>query len=299
MSENHSLSMYAVRNENIDEWFFPLSFAGESKTCIEEKEKHMSELKKTTCKTLKENLTQYSLLEILHHEVGNGLAVISGYTQMLQRARFSSSSLESEASCAYLTKLEQRMVQLNEFLTHIRKFVFQPSDTRFCEKLITTDLAILVQQVFERLAPLYAEKPIEVHFPSQQLCVRCDVLWIEFVLEHVLSHNMAFHEGPSSLHLTLECHKTAVQERGEARMGIHICMRHPKRSHVTRSDIFGSWSQTLDQHDQDICMSLCEDILQMHGGRIWSELKSRRMFSMYIALPLSVMSASSSEPVVE
>lgn len=255
----------------------------------------MSKLNAATCKVLKDNLANYSLLEIIHHEVGNGLAVITGYTRLLQRTvpmseqqclpsepEIEAQNREKEES--YLQTISQRETQLNDFLTRIRDLSLYPADARFCQNMSKTDFTFLVRVIAERVMPLYKHQKVQIHLPAQPLYVKCDPLWIKLVLEHVINHKMAFHCGATPIEIDLVC----CQDRHvqEARMGIHIIERVPKRRPIAAENVFETWSQTLDQRDQDVCMALCTEILQEHGGRIWSEQRPGRKESMYVSLPL-------------
>jgi signal transduction histidine kinase len=69
-------------------------------------------------------------------------------------------------------------------------------------------------------------------------------------------------------------------------MGVHIHNRNPKRQPVLEDNIFSRWTQTLDEHDQDVCMAMCIEVLKEHQGRIWTEEGDTEGESMYIALPV-------------
>jgi light-regulated signal transduction histidine kinase (bacteriophytochrome) len=259
----------------------------------------MPKLKATTCKELKDNLANYSLLEIIHHVVGNGLAVITGYTQLLQRLV---SPLEQqhmplgpdrgkqhhEKGEFYLQTIAQGETQLNDFLAHIRGLSLYPANARFCQTLLKTDLTFLVKRTTDRLLPLYKSQKVQCHWTAQPLYVMCDPLWIELVLEHVISHNIAFHSGSTPVKIDLLCYhdRDSSPPLHEIQVGVHITKRYMKRRKIAAKNVFEVWSQTLDQRDQDVCMALCDEILQEHGGRIWSEQNQGRKESMYVSLPL-------------
>ena len=257
----------------------------------------MSELQTSTCKVLKDNFANYSLLEIVHHEMGNGLAVVTGYTQLLQRldAEHENQILPEESVAGkqyrekrdgYLQVIAQREAQMNNFLAHIRRLSLYPPHTRFHQKMSKTDLMLLSQEVVNRLSPLHKQHKIQIHNPEKPLCAMCDSPWIELVWEHVINHNVAFHQGSAPIKIDLICCPHPTELTQEAQMRIHIQKRTPKRQPVAEEEIFATWSQTLDQRDQDVCMALCTEILQEHGGRIWSERETGQKEYMAVSLPL-------------
>lgn len=257
----------------------------------------MPELKATTCQVFKEYLANYSLLEIMNHAVGNGLAVITGYTYLLQRSILfaeqpcSSGKRETETQhrtkeAFYVQAISQRETELNDFLIHMRDFSRYPTHTRFPQNVARTDVILLGERVVDQLLPLYTYQKVQLHWPAQPLYIRCDPPWIALVVEHLLSHNLAFHDGSEPAEIELFSYQDPSRHVREARMGIHICIRTPKRRPVAEGQVFEAWAQTLNQRDQDVCMALCAEILQEHGGRTWSEQKEGRKKSMYISLPL-------------
>ena len=257
----------------------------------------MSALKTPTCKVLKDNLANYSLLEIVHHEMGNGLAVVTGYTRLLQRLNVEQENQRSpgEADAGkqyrekrddYLQTIAQRETQLNDFLAHIRGFSLYPPHARFHQNVSQVDLALLLQNVTHRLLPLHKNCNIQIYHPEQPLYVMCDPPWIELMWEHVINHNMAFHQGSTPIQIDLICCPHPTRLIQEVQMRIHILKRSPKRQPVAEENTFEIWSQTVDQRDQDVCMALCTEILQEHGGRIWSEQEKGRRACMSVSLPL-------------
>lgn len=258
----------------------------------------MSELNSTTCKVLHDNLANYSLLEIIHHEIGNGLAVITGYTRFLQRLEF---AYEQQCFCLkqdkkaqfhekrefYLHAISQRETQLNDFLANIRRLSLYPAHTRFCQNLTKTDLVLVLKRITDRILPLYKNQKVHILCPSEPLYILCDPPWIELVYEHLINHNMAFHRKSTPVKIDLKRCLDPSHTFQEARIEMHITPRSPKRRPVAGENVFETWAQTLDQRDQDVCWALCSEILQEHGGRVWSEQEPGRKESTYVALPLN------------
>src|SRR5690348_10787532 len=107
----------------------------------------MPELKMLTCKTLKENIANYSLLEIMHHEVGNGLAAITGYTQLLYRATLPLGQPDNSKREFYFHAIKDREQRLNDFLTQVRSLARQAPSSRFLQTLVQTDLTSLIENL--------------------------------------------------------------------------------------------------------------------------------------------------------
>jgi signal transduction histidine kinase len=239
----------------------------------------MSEIKNDTKELSISSLDNYSLAEIMHHIIGNELAVISGYTQLLLREvaaqEKETSLLDSERLAqrhekwlSYLRTMKHGEEYLNNFLLQLRGCSLAMTKRSFNEHLVKTDLVPLFKQVVEKLAPLYKDCPLQTQLPVQPLYVMCNPLWIVLALETIVNHTIAAHTASTPVVIGVEEYHDLSNDLHKARIEIHITRGSMEQKSGTE-EIFEMWSPMLDERGQDVCIALCGGILREHGGRLW------------------------------
>ena len=255
----------------------------------------MSEINSNMGRPIRDGPINSLLLEMILHEMGNGFAVISGYTQLLQRAvsRQAQAAFppeldvwqqQHERCLGYLQIMQYRETLLNDFLAQLRELSPQATKERFSQCLARTDLVLLLKRIIDRLAPLHPDRTIQTHLPVQPLYVMCDLLWIELVLEHVINHTLDAHTLSTPVVIGIEHYADPSKMFHEVRIGIRI-KRGLLGQKSGTEERFETWSQTLGKREQDVCIAVCREVLQEHGGRIWSERKAKQEEIVYLALP--------------
>jgi light-regulated signal transduction histidine kinase (bacteriophytochrome) len=256
----------------------------------------MSEIKHDTNELSQSSLDNYSLVEIMHHMVGNELAVISGYTQLLLRevaAQEKETSLldlerlaqRNEKRLSYLQAMKQSEEHLNNFLFQLRGCSLATTKRSFNEQLVKTDLVPLCKQIIEKLAPLYKDCPLQTQLPVQSLYVMCNHLWITLALETIVNHTIAARMASTPVVIGVEECTDLSNDLQKARIGIHITRGSMEHKSGTE-EIFEMWSQMRDERGQDVCMALCGGIFREHGGCLWREQEAEHREVVYAALPL-------------
>src|SRR5215470_10236917 len=106
-------------------------------------------------KRIREAPINYALLKLIHHEFGNGLAVLFGYRRLLQRA-ISAQAQESfpptqdvwqdrnERELLYLRTMQDREICLNNLLVQLRKLSPGATDEPLSQHFVRTDLVALL-----------------------------------------------------------------------------------------------------------------------------------------------------------
>lgn len=235
------------------------------------------------------------LLEMILHVMGNGFAVIWGYTQLLQRTVSTQAQAafppeldiwqqQHERWLFYLQTMRHEETLLNDFLTQLREIWPVATKEGFSQCFVRTDLVLLLKRIIERLAPLHQDRTMQTHLPVQPLYVMCDQFWIELVLEHVINHTVDAHTLSTPVDIVLEPYEDPSTKLHEARIGIRI-NRGLLRQKSGTEGRFETWSQTLDTREQDVCIAVCREVLREHGGRIWTEQEAGQEEIVYLALP--------------
>lgn len=256
----------------------------------------MAEIKHDTNELSPSNLDNYSFTEIMHHVVGNKLAVIFGYTQLLLReaaAQGKEASLldlgklaqRNEKRLSYLRAMKQSEEELNTFLVELRGCSLAMAERSFHEHLVKTDLVPLCKQFIENLALLYKDRTLQIQLPVQPLYVLCNHLWMTLVLEHIVTPTIADHTASTPVIIDVEEYTDPSSDLHIARIEIHIT-RGSIEQKLGTEEFFEMRPHSLDERDRDLCMALCSAILREHGGRYWSEQEAEQREVVYIVLPL-------------
>jgi len=256
----------------------------------------MSEINRTMDSSISDNLAKYSLLGITIHVIGNQLAAISGYTQLLQRAvsiqaqeAFSPErdrwQLQKERWLRYLQIMRQSETLLNDFLAQLRVLSQEATKERFTQCVVRTDLVLLLRRIVEQLAPLHQDRTIQTHLPVQPLFVKCDLLWMELLLEHVINHTLDAHTLSTPVDIGIKLSEDPSTMLQEARIEIRI-KSGPLGQTPGTEERFEAWPLTLDPRDLDVCRAVIRMILREHGGRMWSEQEAEQEEIVVLTLPL-------------
>ncbi|HEX4203522.1 MAG TPA: hypothetical protein VHZ51_04865 [Ktedonobacteraceae bacterium] len=245
---------------------------------------------------ISEDLVDHSLIEIIQHEVGNGLTIISGYAQFLQRELDKQAQAASppeldvwkrhnERWLSYVQTIRQRETQLHEFLTQLCELSSHMAKKEFSKCFVQTDFVLLLKRTIERLALLYEGHTIQVYLPDQPIYIRCDLLWMELVVEHVIAHTIVFYARSAPVDIRLERYKDPFTPLHNARLEVRVC-RGPIKQTLETVGPHEAWLQAVSKEEEDLCVALCDEIMREHGGRIWHEQDADQREIVYVSLPL-------------
>lgn len=244
-------------------------------------------------KRVTEAPVNYALLKLIHHELGNGLAVLAGYRHLLQREI---SQQAPEAFCptrdvwlarkerwsGYLQTMRGREMRLHALLVQLRELSAGGTDEPLCRNIVRTDLVVLLGQVIEQRVPLYPAHRLQTSMPAQPLFVMCDPFWMGVLLEHVLNYFVTVYTTtmPTEIHLEPFPNHMGHEAKITFRIRSDLPGRPPERDGVFEAQ---ERDFHLAQGEQEACLALCHQILHEHGGQIWSEQEGM----IALALPLA------------
>ncbi|MBO0783525.1 MAG: HAMP domain-containing histidine kinase [Ktedonobacteraceae bacterium] len=242
-------------------------------------------------KRLREAPINYTLLKVLHHELGNGLAVLSGYRHLLQRA-ISTQAQEAfpptrdawqsrtEQWSGYLQTMQSREMRLNNLLFQLRELSPNAIDEPLCQNFVRTDLVALLGQIIKQRIPLNPDHILQVTMPAQPLFIMCDPFWMEALLEHFLNYIIVKHTVSMPAEIYLEPISNHVGR--EAKLTLRFRSDLPELA-PEKEEEFEAQLRALEWSETEVCIALCHEILHEHGGQIWSEQEG----SISLALPLA------------
>ena len=230
-------------------------------------------------KRFREAPINYALLKLIHHELGNGLAVLSGYRQLLQRA-ISTQAQEAfpptrdvwqyrnEQLLGYLQTMQGREMRLNNLLAQLRELSPGETGEPLSQNFVRTDLVVLLGQVIEQLAQLSPDHILQATMPDQSLFIMCDHFWMEILLEHVIHYMYVVRTDSMPIEIHLEPFPNHMGR--EAKITLRVRSDLPRLT-PEREGWFEAQLRVLEQNEIDVCLALCHEILHEHGGQIWSE----------------------------
>jgi signal transduction histidine kinase len=230
-------------------------------------------------KRIREAPVNYALLKLIHHELGNGMAVLSGYRQLLQRA-ISTQAQEAfpptqdvwqyrnEQWLGYLQTMQDREMRLNNLLVQLRELSPGATDKPLCQNFVRTDLVILLGRVIEQRVPLSPGHIVQVTMPAQPLFIMCDPFWMGVLLEHVFNYIIVGHTDPMPAEIHLEPFPNHMGR--EAKITFRFRSDLPRLT-SEREGGFEAQLKAFEQSEVEFCLAICHEILREHGGQIWSE----------------------------
>lgn len=253
---------------------------------------------KDLLRSLNESPINYTLLKMIHHELGNGLAVLSGYRALLQRV-ITAQARETappgveawqriNTQClSYLHVMQDREVLLNTFLAQLRALSSAPVIyERLCQEFVRKDLVKLLQKVLWRIAPLYPACSLHISLPKHPLFIRCDPYWFEGILEHIFTHTLSAHTASTPARISLDVSNDNAYQFQEARIALRV--EHDQPLPLSQdTGLAETWSLVLDQSEREICSAICYEVLQEHGGHIWKQQESAQKETIFLALPVA------------
>jgi signal transduction histidine kinase len=256
-----------------------------------ERKTNMATSENDLAKRVREAPINYALLKLIHHEFGNGLAVLSGYRHLLQQA-ISTQAQEpypptrdvwqyrNEHWLGYLQTMQGREMRLHNLLFQLRELASDATDEPLCQSFVRTDLVVLLGRVIEQRLSLCPDHILQVSMPVQPLFIMCDPFWIQVLFEHLLNYIVVGHADTMPAEIHLEPFPNPMGR--EAKITLRLRSDLPRLT-PGRDGEFEAQIRVLEQGETEGCLALCHEILHEHGGRIWSEQEG----SISLALPLA------------
>lgn len=230
-------------------------------------------------KRIREGPVNYALLKLIHHEVGNDLAVLSGYRQLLQHAILTQAQEAfpltrdtwqdwNDHLLGYLQTMHDREMRLSNLLLQIRELSPDAKDEPLCQNFVQTDLVVLLKRIVEQRVLLCPDYIVQTNLPAQALFIKCDPFWMEVLLEHIINYVIVGHTVPIPAEIHLERFPNHMGRK--AKMTLRLRNDLPGLSPGGEGKFAGQL-RAIYKDETEVCLALCHEILHEHRGQIWSE----------------------------
>jgi signal transduction histidine kinase/ligand-binding sensor domain-containing protein len=225
----------------------------------------------------KANKLQEELQRIAVHDLKNPLQAIMGSADLICRQ-----NPEVQASVRLAEKISQaskRMLALvNEMLEISR---IETGDIKL--ELQAVDIGGLIAQVTEGFANQMLSKEQKLDLKIEPGClVRGDLEWLKGIFDNLVSNAVKFSPGKASIAIAVRCLGkmvlVAIQDHG------------PGLTPEDKKKLFGKFQRlsaqpTGGESSTGLGLSIAEQLVRRHGGRIWAESEIGLGSTFYVELP--------------
>ncbi len=220
-------------------------------------------------------------ISVVSHELRTPLASIRGSLGLLASGVLDDEPLTTKQMLSIATHEAERLVRLVNDILDLERFEASKVvlEKQWC------DAATLMQQVAEVIKPLAEESKITVSLLPQSHSVP---VWaapdrLVQVLVNLLSNAIKFSPRESTVTLTAQNQIDRVlfqvQDRGRGIPADKIETIFRQFQQVDASD-------ARDKGGTGLGLTICRNIVQKHGGRIWVESALRKGSTFYFTLPI-------------
>jgi signal transduction histidine kinase len=246
----------------------------ELETMVNERTGELSRVNEELLKTQK---MQDEVQRIAVHDLKNPLQTIMGYADLLCRQ-----NPESPAGVRLggeISQASKRMLTLvNEMLEISR---IETSDIKL--DLQAVDIGALAVQVADGFANQMLNKGQKLDLAVEPGCLAMgDPAWLKVIFENLISNAVKFSPGQASITVAVNC-------RGKAAL-VTVKDHGPGLTADDKKRLFGKFQRlsakpTGGESSTGLGLSIAEQLVRRHGGRIWAESEIGQGSAFYVELP--------------
>ncbi len=222
------------------------------------------------------------LLDMAAHDLRNPLHIITLLASGLARQCAEKLTPEELALLDKIVQTARNMGRLLNNLLEVSRATPQPSRLQ----LQPADLAELIQERVDSIAPLAGAKNIQIdfHHSLESATACCDLVRVQQVMDNLLGNALKFSPRDSRVEVVL----TAT----EAGLLVKVCDQGPGIAEDELEQVFqpftrGSTQPTGGEASSGLGLAICRGIIQAHKGRIWAEKGETGGAAIQFLLPLT------------
>lgn len=199
----------------------------------------------------------------LAHELNQPLAAIANYVHASQRFLQSEDSAQRDKVAMTLTKVAEQSLRASEIIRRLRDFVAKRAPERRAE--------MLRDVIEEADALVLAGMPrhgVSVRFDFDQMidAVLIDRIQIQQVLVNLMRNAIEAMAESERRELTI-----ATRRTDDGKAEIRVSDTGPGLAKEVADNLFKPFV-TTKSHGMGVGLSICQSIVEAHGGRIWAEI---------------------------
>lgn len=220
-------------------------------------------------------------ISITSHQLRTPLAAIRWFMEILEGGDIGPLNAEQKENVHMVMESNARLISLVNDLLNVSRIEAGSIEVAPVE----TDLDAMAKGVVGELAPLAAERKLQVTFvpPGVPLKVKVDPKLIRQVFVNLLSNAVKYTPEGGSVKLTAEVHGDEVQF-AVADTGIGIPLADQERLFTKFFRAGNAMSSEAD--GSGLGLYVCRAIVEMSGGRIWFESVENAGTIFFFTLPL-------------
>jgi PAS domain S-box-containing protein len=240
-----------------------------------ERKRAEEELRLAKEKLEEANRLKDEFLSLASHELKTPVTSLKIYCELAARRP---DKLEPRLTATLVRQADQLVGLVNDLLDVSRlQLNRMPLETG------PLDLAGLVGELCERRRPFFEERLVSCPLKRDEIVVEGDALRLEQVFSNLLDNAVKYSANGSRIQLRVRrrAGKAVVEVRDE---GIGIPAEH--LPHIFER-FYKPSSQQAIYHGLGVGLYICKEIVERHGGRIWTESKPGKGSTFYVELPLA------------
>ncbi len=240
-----------------------------------EAEVHMASEKLEDLKRLKDNI-----ISSVGHELRTPLTSVKAYAEMLQRGL---GSMPIPTAGEFVEVILNESQRLNDALDDILD-MSHLENRRQRLVLSSFDVVATTREIAQEVGQEFVEKGValRVDVPDTPVTVRADRSALRQVLQNMLANSLKFTPSGGDVSLVVRPETRDVRfELTDTGIGIPA----PEMSHVFDRFYQVDNSSTRAFGGQGLGLSICRDLVEWHGGRIWAESGEVEGTRLVVKLP--------------
>ena len=213
------------------------------------------------------------------HDLKEPLRSISGFINIIQKRYVSQLPPEAHEYMSFVTTGVKRMESLLAALLHYSTVALQDQQLQQ-----NTAIREVIQEVEKTMQPFILEKKAVIRYPSVMPTLNMNRVHLTQLLENLLSNALKFNEKTPEIKIDFRIKQDdfilSIKDNG-------IGLKAEHGNKIFR--LFQKLERTEGQEDTGIGLSLCKNIVDKYGGKIWFDSHEGQGTTFYISFPKTVL----------
>jgi signal transduction histidine kinase len=222
-------------------------------------------------------------ITVASHELKTPMTAISGHAQLLLRrlSRVQELSSEMELIRTSIESIDRQTRRLNALVNELLEL----SSIRAGKMDLHTekcDVIDIGRQVVEQ-ASFLTDRSIALIAPSTPIMLQADCTRVNQVMVNLVDNALKYSSPQSHVEVQMS------QNENVALIEVHDCgpgIPEDQQAHLFEPFYRGPYLQASPKSGLGLGLTICKEIVERHGGRIWFESHESTGSSFFVELPL-------------